>query len=285
MQDPVLILARFVLYGLALGLAGVPLYLWLTGAGLPRRHFRPAYVVAALLAIVASLLAAATAVTAMAAMPLGSLDLATFTAVAEATPVGTVLDIRLVAYALLIIGALVFPRNWALAAIAVVALGTHALTGHAGAGEGTAGHVQRVLDVTHLIGAALWFGALLAFLGGVLGRGPVAPLVERLEGFARIGTAVVAVLAVTGAINGWLIVRGGFALDSDWSLLLVAKLCLFGVMLACAGLNRWKLTPAFAAGMPGARGRLMASLTVETLCAIGIFAVVAWLGMADPSGM
>lgn len=285
MTDPGLILARFALYGLGLGLAGVPLYLWLAGVRTPRNGFRPAYIAAAILAIAASVLSAAASVAAMAAMPLGSLDMATYSAVADATPIGTVLDIRLATYALLVVATLVFPRVWALAAIAAIAMASHALTGHAGAGEGTTGHLQRLLDFVHLIGAALWFGALLTFLASVMGKGAAAPLIDRLGAFARTGTAIVAVLAVTGAINGWLIVRHGFALDSAWSLLLLAKLGLFGVMLACAALNRWKLTPALAAGMPGARGRLLASLTVETLCAVGIFAVVAWLGMADPSGM
>ncbi len=285
MTDPSLILARFALYGLGLGLAGVPLYFWLARAKLPMRGFRPAYVIAALLAIAASVLAAAASVAAMAAMPLTSLDMATYTAVADATPIGTVLDIRLAAYALLVVAVLIFPRSWALAALAAIALATHAMTGHAGAGEGTAGHVQRLLDVVHLLGAALWFGALLTFLANMIDRGSATLAIDRLGAFARAGTVIVAVLAVTGAINGWLIARHGFALDSAWSLLLLGKLALFGIMLACAAMNRWKLTPALAADLPGARGRLLASLTLETLCAVGIFAIVAWLGMADPSGL
>lgn len=285
MADTSLICARFALYVLALGLAGYPLYHWLAGTRLPRYGLRPACVLAALLAMAASVLWAASSVAAMAAMPLSALDMATYAAVADATPIGLVLDIRLAAYAIIAIVALVYPRAWLIAVVAAIALATHALTGHAGAGEGTAGHLQRLLDVVHLLGAALWYGALLTFIAQVLGKAQASPLVDALERFARTGTAIVIVLAVTGAINGWLIARAGFAVTSTWSLLLAVKLALFAAMLGFAGLNRWKLTPALAAHRGSARQRLLVSLTLETLCATGIFAMVAVLGMMDPSGL
>jgi len=101
-----------------------------------------------------------------------------------------------------------------------------------------------------------------------------------------MGTLIVATLAVSGAINGEVIV--GLAqlpalAGSRYGWLLGAKLALFLLMLALAAANRWRLGPALESGAPQrALTHLRLSLIVETGAAIVIFGLVAWLGTLDP---
>lgn len=111
-----------------------------------------------------------------------------------------------------------------------------------------------------------------------------------LAGFAAIGSILVALLIVTGAVNGMFLV--GF--DALWSLgttlygqLLVAKIALFAAMLGLAASHRFRLTPALGAALEqgdaaGAASTLRRSLVVETLLALAILALVAWLGTLAP---
>jgi copper resistance protein D len=73
----------------------------------------------------------------------------------------------------------------------------------------------------------------------------------------------------------------GMLTGSRYGWLLGAKLVLFCGMLALAGINRWRLTPALERG-EHAIAALRLSLCVETSAAIGILALVAWLGTLDP---
>ncbi|MFX5578711.1 CopD family protein, partial [Acinetobacter baumannii] len=60
-----------------------------------------------------------------------------------------------------------------------------------------------------------------------------------------MGTLIVGSLVITGALNYWLIVgptvTGLFS--SPYGQLLIAKLGLFGLMLALAAANRYRLSP------------------------------------------
>lgn len=283
MPDQAAILARFALFAFALGLAGIPLHLRIGGTLLVEGRLRWLLGLAAVLSIGVALWWAAASVAAMAAMPLGDLDRATFDAVVGATPIGLALKVKLAATVAFLVALLLVPRTGILAVLGTVALAAGALTGHAGATEGAMGTVHQISDVLHLLGAAIWIGALFSFLSAVIVR-QAGPIIRDLERFARTGTVVVIVLSVTGALNAWLIGRVGWSPSSTWSILLALKLALFVGMLGLAALNRWKLTPALANGQPGAQGRLRLSLTLETACALAIVLLVAVLGLSDPSG-
>lgn len=282
--DSGLVLARFVALAAMMSLSGLPLYLLSAGQARLGTTMRLALAGLGLVAALASAWWAAASVAAMAAMPLGALDRATLLAVLEATPMGMVLLVRLAAIALALACLALSNRTLPAALLALVALATSAWTGHSGALEGTVGMVQRGLDVVHLAAAALWLGALIAFLASLAGGNDRPGLVERLSGFARTGTFVVVALALTGSANALLIGREGWSPASSWSLLLTAKVTLFLAMLGLAAINRWRLTPALAAGVPGAEQRLRRSLALETGCALGIVALVAVLGLLDPAG-
>ncbi len=282
--DSGLVLARFAALAALLAMAGVPLYLVIARQALLGRQMRRMLAVLAAASMLASLWWALASVAAMAAMPITALDRETVLAVLGATPTGTVLALRLAAGVFLLACLALSPRSLPAALIALVALISSAWTGHSGAAEGALGLVQRGFDTVHLGAASLWLGALLVFLASLTGQQDRFMLVDRLSAFARTGTAVVVLLAVTGSADALLIAREGWSLTSGWSVLLAAKLALFLTMLGLAAINRWRLTPALAANAPGAKRRLAVSLAFETLCALAVVALVAVLGLLDPSG-
>lgn len=283
MEPSGLTVARALVYLTLLPAAGLPLYFLTAGrVAAVTTGARRAVAVLALLAGLASLWWLVASVAAMADVPLSGLDRETIASVASATPLRTVLTVRLIALAVLIVT--ILPRLPILlpALAGLAALGSAAFTGHAGATEGTAGTFHRLSDVAHLAGAACWIGALALFMTGAL-RGS-GSLEARLARFAAAGTGIVAVLFLTGLANLLLIAGWPLPLTSTWSLVLGGKLALFAGMLGLAALNRWKLTPALASGLPNARGRLRVSLTLETGCAIAIVLLVSLLGTLDPAG-
>ena len=282
--DGGLVLARFVSMAALLAMSGIPIYLVTAGQARLGTPARKSITALALLSMLASLRWAAASVAAMAAMPIGELDQATLLVVLEATPTGAVLAVRLTAGVAMLACVAISSRSFPSAVIGFVALASSAWTGHSGAAEGTVGLLQRGFDAIHLGAASLWLGALLVFLASFAGQLDRARLFERLSGFARTGTVVVVLLAVSGTANAILIVREGWTLASGWSLLLAAKLALFLAMLGLAATNRWRLTPSLAANAPGAERRLIRSPGLETGCALAIVALVAWLGLLDPAG-
>lgn len=278
------VFARFLWYVLALAIAGVPFYLLIAGK---TRLAVPARIALATLAgsaFLASIWWAVASVAGMAAVDMADLSRATFFAVLDATPLGNVLAIRLVACACIVVAVAASARCLPAAFFGGVALASSAWTGHSGATQGIAGVAQRLLDVVHLGAASLWLGALCVFLACVLKGPDRSELTERLTGFARIGTAVVIALAITGSINALLIAQSGWTWASGWTLLLACKIALFLAMLGFAALNRWSLTPAFEQNRPGASRNLRWSLAFETTCGLAVVALVAALGVLGPSG-
>ncbi len=189
------------------------------------------------------------------------------------------------------------------AAAGSVAVASLVWSGHAGATEGAAGTVHRISDILHLIAAAVWIGAIGAFLILISPRrvrewpGGLQIAARSLDQFSRVGTICVLVIAATGLVNSQMIVGAenlGRSLGSPYGQLLLAKLALFGLMLALAAANRWRLTPALAAAVPGtdtdnvdadpdlAIAAMRRSLIIEASAALAILALVAWFGTLEP---
>ena len=280
-----LIAARLMAYLLLLLAAGLPIYRLTEGRRQADIGERTALALLAPAALAASCLWALASVAAMAASSVTALDASTIKAVLDATPLGSVLLVRFVALAALLLTALMFPRSAVLAVAGGVALASCAWTGHAAGGEGLPGSLQRLSDIIHLLAAATWLGALACFLRACLARGRDSERIRALVRFAGTGTVITLLLAASGVANGYFITSlSGWSPRSDWSLLIGTKVALFLVMLALAASNRWRLVPAMEAGISGARGRLVRSLILETSCAAAIVALVAFAGMLDPSG-
>lgn len=277
-----LVVARFLATALLLVLAGVPFHLAINGKKVLARTVRTLVAAFAASALIASVWWALESVASMASAPISTLDRDTVLAVLEATPLGTVLAVRIVALACLIVAAMLAARTLPILFFALVALASSAWTGHSGAAQGGYGLFQRLLDVVHLGGASLWLGTLLVFLAAVLRKDDRTSLVTSLAAFAATGTIVVGALAVTGGVNAVMIGSKGWSMASGWTQLLAVKVFLFLAMLGLAAQNRWRLTPALAQGAPGAERRLVRSLALEAACALAIVAIVAVLGLLDP---
>ena len=190
--------------------------------------------------------------------------------------------------------------TWTIAAVlGALATGSLAWMGHGAATEGSGGPVHLVSDILHAWAAAVWIGALAAFLLLLRTSNPTpeatAALHRALHGFSGVGTSLVAVLIATGAINGWFLV-GVVHLDGLWKTpygrLLSLKLILFMAMLGLAAANRFQLSPALGRGLgsepaQGAALRaLRRSVVVETAVGLAVLALVAWFGtLAPPASM
>lgn len=309
MDDPIGFWVRGGLYLTLMPLFGVPAFALLGLRGGERRSgvVLPLAGIAGGFAIAAGLLSLLQIVTLAASMggvPLATVDRGAVSAVLSAGSVGTAWKVRLAALALILVILPVLRRH-PVSALGVssmagaTALGTLAWFGHGAMDEGTLGWIHLGADLLHLIAAGLWAGALATFSMLVLKRGANFDrahllLCERvLVGFAMIGTVVVAVLIVTGLINGWLLVGPAnlWALPATvYGRLLIAKLVLFAGMLFLAAANRYRFTPALADAIDSGDGpatavdHLRRSLITETLWLMSIFIAVAWLGMLPPPG-
>lgn len=181
-------------------------------------------------------------------------------------------------------------------ALAGVALATLAWTGHGAMDDGPAGIIHLAADIGHLLAAGIWIGALVALLilQGRARRTQRGDDLQRLHralaGFEVVGTGVVGVIVATGLVNAWLLVGPGNVATLGRTLygqLLIAKLLLFSLMLGLASLNRFRLTPSLdrstaRCSADPALGAFQRSLAAETLCAVMIFGLVAWLGTLAP---
>ncbi len=176
--------------------------------------------------------------------------------------------------------------------LGAVALASLAWSGHGAMDSGPTGALHLGADIVHLLAAGVWVGALAALLWRLrtTHRNAAAEAHRALAAFATPGSISVGLIVVSGLINSWLLVGPDKLLSLMQSLygqLLMTKLALFAGMLALAAWNRFRLTPALGAGLAGPDFRrpmwhLRLSLGLETLAAVVILGLVAWLGTLDP---
>ncbi|UUL83818.1 copper homeostasis membrane protein CopD [Sphingomonas qomolangmaensis] len=171
---------------------------------------------------------------------------------------------------------------------ALIALGSLAWQGHAGATEAATGVAHRASDVAHLVAGAVWLGALVRLLRAA-GNSAVAPtvLLSAMRGFSPIGTLIVAALGASGVAN-LLLIADPLALFNPYGALLALKLALFGAMLSIAAANRWCLTPRLARALDDGAGEsatsaIRRSLRIELVLALAVLGCVAVLGALDPA--
>lgn len=179
--------------------------------------------------------------------------------------------------------------------LGLVATASFAWMGHGAATEGQLGLVHLASDIVHSWAAAIWIGALVAFLLLLLARTRSAEtttaLHRALHGFSGLGTLLVIALVLTGLVNSAILV-GVQTVEGLWTTpygrLLSLKLLLFVGMLGLAAKNRYRLTPALGAALdtPAMQGAAIAALRrsvfVETVLGLAVLALVAWFGTLPP---
>lgn len=167
---------------------------------------------------------------------------------------GTVVVLAAVTTALAMVVRTPTGAAWTLL-LAVVALWQLAQLGHA---AGAAGHDLATSALfVHLVGAAVWIGALaaLAVLVRVVGR-DLAPAVAR---YSVIAGWCVAAVAVSGLVSGWLRIGSLAGLDSRYGVLLLAKVALLAALAGLGLLHRRRTVRALAARTEGSSSASSAS--------------------------
>jgi len=166
-----------------------------------------------------------------------------------------------------------------------------AWTGHAGSTIGTLGYLHLAADALHLIAAAAWIGglvALLSFLAVAHQNKAKSLACDAVRRFSTLGIASVAILLLSGIINAAILVgspRGLVA--TDYGRVLLLKLGLFAVMLAFAGVNRFRLTPRLSSSDSERQSTALRKITrnsaIEIALGLGILILVGLLGTLHPA--
>ena len=307
MIDELTIGIRLALYVNLMLLFGLPLFglYALKGAErfqgnvLPLRAFT---IWLALLAMGLSVLSVIAMTASMAGVSLFKIDRASVIMMISETPMGNAWATRIAALLGTLCLAVALGGRKRPTWLVLVSLGTAgalaslAWTGHGAASAGIAGTYQLIADVVHLLASGAWVGALAA-LGVMLFR-PSATMTDdhlrlthrALDGFSLVGTVIVALIVASGLVNSYMLVGPAHLLSLPsmfYGQLLIAKLALFGIMLALATINRFRLSPALGQAikeggtLPSIR-RLRRSLVLETSAALLILGLVGWLGTLEP---
>jgi putative copper resistance protein D len=301
--DAAIIILRFVQYSAAMILFGSSLFL-LHGGLLQPRPRAPAswpnrlLLLAALAIVVAAPLQFIIQTAMLAGLSPLALDAATLKAGLLEMSFGKSSLIRLVLALIASVGIWLLPAGRALL-LSMTILGalicaSFAWMGHGAATEGAYGWLHLTADVTHSLGAAGWIGALIVFWITTqpehLDPTHLTCLYQSLQRFSSIGILFVAVIAVSGLVNGVFLIGVSpvQAFSTHYGQVLALKLAIFVVMLGLAAANRFRHVPALGrtlADRASVRSlhRLRLSICMETIAAVLILALVSWLGTLQPA--
>jgi putative copper resistance protein D len=173
-----------------------------------------------------------------------------------------------------------------------------AWAGHAAATEGTDRFSHLAADSIHLLAAGAWLGGLPPlFVLLTRARKSLDPswavvAREATRRFSTLGLVSVTSLAVTGALNGWILV-GDFPplVGTRYGLLLLVKLGLLLPLIGVAAVNRARLKPQLLAAPTSDPGetlgdllrRLERNVIAEACLGAMILLIVGALGVTPPA--
>jgi putative copper resistance protein D len=289
-----LVASRFVHFGAVLLLFGItlfPFYTWRRDEAPPSAAAtRVLSVVAALLAIASGAAWFAFTVNSMAGSSDAYLDRETVQFTLTGTDFGRLWVARAAIAILLflaLIGSMSQPRvrSVPMAVLSAFLLFSLAGTGHAQTGTGATKWLQAGADAIHLLGAGAWLGGLVPL--AIVARWAPHDAAERaLTRFSGMGYAAVAALLLTGLLNGWFLVGTIDGLiGTAYGGLLALKVGIFAVMVALAGLNRFRLVPRLADERDGERpslSRLRSHILAEQSLGFAVILIVSFLGTMAP---
>jgi copper resistance protein D len=260
MIDLGLVVARLLHYVAVTTLAGAsffPLYSYATSEPKELSGRRQAVLLcAATGALLSGLLWFVCSVANMSGTWAGVADQETLWTVLNETAFGSVWMVRML-LVVVIVGVTAAHRLWTAvagrdlitASLAAVLLASLARTGHAQIEEGWMSLVHVGADAAHLLAAGAWLGGLVP-LGFILlshsmrDGEPIVDVDRILLRFSSMGYVAVGTLIASGLINSWFLVGSVTSLLTTlYGQLLLAKLGLFGAMLALAAANRFWLVP------------------------------------------
>lgn len=301
MSEGPIIAVRFGLFAIEGLLLGVPLF-GLYALRAPERSqlpFRAWLILLGLGAVALNILGFALLVATMSGTSIDAIDPDFARSILLTAPVGWAFVLRLTVTVLALGLAMLAlaSRTSMLASVTAfssVALASLAWNGHGVATEGALAWPHLIADIVHLLAAGVWLGAIACLLYMVVRpKASLADLIiaqRCLKGFGVVGSIVVALLIVTGMINGFAILGDqslGPGIGSTYIVLMGSKLALFALMLALAALHRFRLVPAVERATDHADKamvirRIRSSMLVELAAAVVILGLVAWLGTLEP---
>lgn len=188
-------------------------------------------------------------------------------------------------------------RFWIMPLLAAVLLMSLAGVGHTQVEEGRAGVIHMMSDSAHLLAAGAWLGGLIPLAAILHHSGRSRLNVEQTEvdlvllRFSGMGYVAVATLIGSGLVNSWFLVGSPSGLlTTPYGQVLLAKLALFGGMLALAVANRFWLVPSMSEIRPDAvderagwSSRLRRHVLAEQFLGWMVLAVVSLLGTMQPA--
>lgn len=300
-MDAVYALLRFAQYVLLLGLFGITAF---RTFGL-RQTFgpsgKPAIPLGLTVGVAATLVTSAVlmlvSIAAMMALPAMQVEWGTITAIVSGTDLGWSFLAR-TAFLVMALGTcLISPKSSAaytlLTLFVGLSLATLPWSGHAAADEGVIGLMHRLNDAVHLLAAGCWLGAISWFLWLTVAAHrqrsmPTAPLLGDIHKFSSIGVLLVAVVAMTGAINAQMIfgIENGFVfIQTNYGWLLAAKLLLVCGMLFFGARNALiSRRQIISADTHTNLALLRRSLGAEITLALLVVGLTACIGIMSPTG-
>ena len=156
-----------------------------------------------------------------------------------------------------------------------------ALSGHASAASPQ--WLTRPAVFVHAVTVAFWVGSLFPLAAALRADAGIAVLAA----FSRAIPWVVAALVVSGTALAVIQVEApALLLSTAYGRLLCAKLLLVALLLLLAAWNRFRLTPAIAAGRDAARRRLRRTIAIElAIMAVVLGLVAAWRFTPPPRAL
>jgi putative copper resistance protein D len=299
-DDPLLLLLRFLHYAVLLSLFGLTAFraFGLHAMDLPTQSGRlvPAFAIAAPLL---TLVLFGASVATMMGQPVTAVDWSVIEAIATTTDMGWAMLARC---ALLTIAIPVIllraRRRWAPAIAAffyAAALATLPWSGHAAATEGVAGTLHRVNDALHLLAAGYWLGAIGWFAVLALrvknepNRKAAGPLLRMMHDFRAVGLTLVGIVAVTGLLNSYFIMGSNISADllgTPYAQTLAAKVVLVAAMVAAAarhsGVAKHHVSKAGQLSDQLLMPTVSRTLMTELGLGVAVIAAAALLGMLSP---
>ncbi len=301
MDDGLYPLLRFAQYGLLLGLFGVPAFaIFGLRQSLPAGpNAKPpsSLIVAAWLAPLVAIMVMLASIGVMMAQPFWQVEWATVQAILTGTDLGTAFFVRLLALvtaAILLMLLRTSTGRWLASFSFGIALATLAYSGHAAATEGAIGLLHRVNDAAHLVAAGLWLGAIGWFLWLVFaahrhGDGIAsARTMADMHRFAPLGAFLVIVVIITGLVNAHLtfgLGNTGAVIDSDYGILLAAKIAFVAVMVGFGARHAFlgrRFCKTDQRDAQPTLARLRFTLAAELGVAVTVTALIAMIGTLSP---
>jgi putative copper export protein len=135
------------------------------------------------------------------------------------------------------------------------------------------------LLLTHIVIIAFWFGSLRALRRtNDFGHADIAGVLER---FSRVASIAVPILFAAGLGLAISLLSSLAALFTPYGLMILTKYSGFGVLIAMASINRWRLLPRIRAGdataviafqrIAGAEWLIMVALIFVTVTVTSLF--------------